>query len=103
VPSLFLVFSFVTPSLVELPPALQTKALSSPTKTKKKRDNAVKIRQGDKITEKGEIEQYKNLDMEGARVKEKESGRSDYTTFTATSSAILAQYCTEWWGSLTAQ
>ena len=40
------------PLPVELPPALQTKALSSPTNTKKKNDNAVKTRQGDKITEK---------------------------------------------------
>lgn len=36
----------------------------------------------------------------GGRVREKESGTSDCTTFT-TSSVILAQYCTEW-GGLTA-
>ena len=66
-PSLpFLVFSFVTPSLVELPPALQTKA-------KKKDDNAVKTRQGDKITEKkSEMEQYKNLDIGGGSESQRE-------------------------------
>jgi hypothetical protein len=53
----------VTPSLIELPPALQTKS------EKKKSDNAVKTRQGDK---KSEIEQYKNLDIGGGSESQRE-------------------------------
>lgn len=62
-PFLFLIFSFVTPTLIELPPALQTKS-------EKKRDNAVKKRQGDK--KKSEIEQYKNLDIGGGSESQRE-------------------------------
>ena len=68
---LFLIYLFVTPLPRRLPPALQTKALSSPTKTEKKKrnDNAVKTwkhANGDKIAKKkSEIKQYKNLDIVG--------------------------------------